>query len=355
MYLSHYCKSIALKPLAMPSPHPADTPQEKQTRSPHDQFAKALFQKIERIRAFFMAVLPAEVRILINWDTLKPGTTQHVTPSLVQTLADKSFTVKYKNGGEAHLVLLLEHKSYVPGTANPIHVQLLEYMVMQFKEHLTSQQEQTSTPDIPRLPAVIPVVLYHGKDKWKHETFNSLFEGKEPLPQHMHKYIPSFDYVLVNLVEKSDEELKAIFSMQRLVKLSMLLMKHASLGTVEGAARSIFAELPMLLESTEDEDFLLSVWTYLSYAVANPEGLNHVIQEVEDIDKESADKVMSAYEQMMSQATLKGVQKGKLEGRREGKLEGKLEDAKMMKLDGLPVEAIQRYTGLSKEEIEAIK
>ena len=56
---------------------------------------------------------------------------------------------------------------------------------------------------------------------------------------------------------------------------------------------------------------------------------------------------MSAYEQMMSQATLKGV--------RKGRLEGKLEDAKMMKLDGLPVEAIQRYTGLSKEEIEAIR
>lgn len=48
-------------------------------------------------------------------------------------------------------------------------------------------------------------------------------------------------------------------------------------------------------------------------------------------------------------------QEGKLEGRLEGKLEGKLEIAKSMLEDNLSLEAIARYTGLSKEEIEKLR
>jgi len=38
----------------------------------------------------------------------------------------------------------------------------------------------------------------------------------------------------------------------------------------------------------------------------------------------------------------------------KGKLEGKLEDARLMKEDGIPVEKISKYTGLSIEEISRI-
>ena len=42
------------------------------------------------------------------------------------------------------------------------------------------------------------------------------------------------------------------------------------------------------------------------------------------------------------------------EGRAEGKAEGKAEDAKAMLKDGLPLEKVMAYTGLSKEEVEAL-
>ena len=59
---------------------------------------------------------------------------------------------------------------------------------------------------------------------------------------------------------------------------------------------------------------------------------------------------------------LKGEEKGRAEGRKEGLekglLEGtykqKLESAQRMKRNGLPVEDIMFYTGLTREEVEAI-
>jgi predicted transposase/invertase (TIGR01784 family) len=42
------------------------------------------------------------------------------------------------------------------------------------------------------------------------------------------------------------------------------------------------------------------------------------------------------------------------EGREEGKAEGRLEAARSMKADGFSPEQIQKYTGLSPEDIEAL-
>jgi len=53
-----------------------------------------------------------------------------------------------------------------------------------------------------------------------------------------------------------------------------------------------------------------------------------------------------------------GIQKGRAEGIKEGIKEGsyqeKLESAQRMKRNGLPVEDIMFYTGLTREEVEAI-
>ena len=63
----------------------------------------------------------------------------------------------------------------------------------------------------------------------------------------------------------------------------------------------------------------------------------------------------SLSEAVFQEGKLEGRLEGKLEGRLEGKLEGKLEIAKSMLEDNLALEAITRYTGLPKEEIEKLR
>ena len=54
----------------------------------------------------------------------------------------------------------------------------------------------------------------------------------------------------------------------------------------------------------------------------------------------------------IGQARKEGIEEGKAEGKAEGKIEEKLEIAKSMLKDGMNLETVMKYTGLSKEEIE---
>ena len=51
---------------------------------------------------------------------------------------------------------------------------------------------------------------------------------------------------------------------------------------------------------------------------------------------------------------VEGRMEGRMEGKIEGKIEGKLEIARTMKIDGMSIDVIAKYTGISPAEIEAL-
>ena len=57
----------------------------------------------------------------------------------------------------------------------------------------------------------------------------------------------------------------------------------------------------------------------------------------------------------MEQGFEKGCEIGRAEGRAEGITSQRLDTARSMLADGLPLEKIMRYTGLSKEEIDKLQ
>lgn len=56
----------------------------------------------------------------------------------------------------------------------------------------------------------------------------------------------------------------------------------------------------------------------------------------------------------LAEGRAKGLAEGLAEGRAEGLAEGKIVIARQMKADGMPADAIARYTGLSLEEINKL-
>jgi predicted transposase/invertase (TIGR01784 family) len=56
----------------------------------------------------------------------------------------------------------------------------------------------------------------------------------------------------------------------------------------------------------------------------------------------------------MQTALNKGLAQGRAEGRAEGKAEAIRENAKRMKTDGLSVEQIAKYTGLTVDDIDSL-
>ena len=56
----------------------------------------------------------------------------------------------------------------------------------------------------------------------------------------------------------------------------------------------------------------------------------------------------------MAEGIAKGLAEGRAEGKTQGKAEEKVAIARTMKADGVPVQAISKYTGLTAAEIEAL-
>ena len=75
-------------------------------------------------------------------------------------------------------------------------------------------------------------------------------------------------------------------------------------------------------------------------------------------ERDRINQLEFAIEQAKNKGLAEGTAKGLAEGRAEGKTQGKAEEkvaiARTMKADGVPVQAISKYTGLTAAEIEAL-
>jgi hypothetical protein len=111
--------------------------------------------------------------------------------------------------GTLFIYLLFEHKS------NPEYwtlLQLLRYIAAQ------GDQYRKQHPDAERLPPVYPIVIYHGKERWKApSSFHGLVE---PLPEDIKCLVPSFSYHLVDLSERTNAEIKGAV-LTRLAQLAL--------------------------------------------------------------------------------------------------------------------------------------
>ena len=124
--------------------------------------------------------------------------------------SDLIYTCNWKSGDAIQLSFLVEHKSYLPET---IHLQLLRYLL----EAYDTQKRQKRPFSV-----VIPIVVYHGKQRWISKKLADHFE----LPDdRLSRFIPQFDYELIDLNVVSD---KLIVTIENgyLLRSTFLLFKH---------------------------------------------------------------------------------------------------------------------------------
>jgi len=81
---------------------------------------------------------------------------------------------------EIKICLLIEHKSY-PNKYTPVQIGGYIYSAL--------QKQADNKED---LSLVIPILLYHGRGRWKYQTLSALYKNLE---DEWKQYIPDFDYV----------------------------------------------------------------------------------------------------------------------------------------------------------------
>ena len=163
----------------------------KLPQNPHDRLFKSLFSDKKITADYLQNFLPADLIQKLSLDSLEMDSNSFITPELEEFYSDIVYHCKMGEQ-EISISLLFEHKSNVPKYP---HLQLLKYMLAMWDYQLQNK--------IP-LQAVIPIIVYHGRKKWRIRALSSYF-GR--INEALLPFIPEFTYHLTDLNQWSEEAL----------------------------------------------------------------------------------------------------------------------------------------------------
>ncbi len=224
---------------------------DKNLVNSHDRFFKELFSKKEEVSEFIAKTFPKEIVDKIDLQSLELDKTEYVDSKLRTNYSDIVYNSKYGKNTNIKISLLFEHKSY-PETFP--HLQLLGYMLKIWETQI--KQKQSITP-------IIPIIFYHGKQKWVKQTFDTYFDE---IDETLQNFIPKFEYQLVDTFEYSDDEIIKLFSNLQL-QMGLLILKNIyNEQKIIQEVDKIFGEINQLLQTEQGEQFFEAIVSYLYYA-----------------------------------------------------------------------------------------
>jgi predicted transposase/invertase (TIGR01784 family) len=269
----------------------------------------------------------------LDADALELVDPHFVTKDFKDKEADIIYKARIKEGEvvfHVHLELQSEPDFSMP-------FRLLVYMTELLRRLFAEADENVRARKDFRLPAVVPIILYNGSDKW-----NCVGSFKEYLASH-ELFVPNvidFEYILID-INAPDEA--AFLETPTLVNLAMLADRK---GKPERVLRRLSKVLELSGRLTQDEQLQLSAWVF-DVILRKAKG---------KLDADMIDHIGKAFERKegteMTYAIERAMDELEQRGIRKGKIEGKLETAVSMFNDGLPFETASKYTGIPADEIK---
>jgi len=262
----------------------------------HDKFFKNILSDINIAKKFISSFIPPEVLQHINIETLQYAETDFLLQDLKEIFSDIVFTAKKENDNEIYISIILEHKSK-PDDFTAI--QLLLYVAYGYYK----QYKNTRT-----LQLILPIVFYHGKQKWIYKTIDDLLID---LPPELQQFIPTFKTVFIDLKNFSDEQLDSLGD--ALLTSILLLEKYAFKPDELAKKIKLIYEK---LNSVSNRNLLYPIIVY-SMSLIKIDIIKQIIKELPTPIKSD---VMTAYDTLIQEGMEKGIQKGREEGLEKGVL-----------------------------------
>lgn len=300
-------------------------PNKEQPKNPHDSLFKATFTNREAVIAYIKNFLPEKLssKIDVQRLTLQPGS--YMSPKLKAYYSDIVYDC-YLKKGPIKISLLFEHKSTPPKRP---HLQLLRYMLEAWEV-----MAQNNEPLIP----IVPIILYHGKEKWKSKPFYSYFGEFEPL---LDPYLPSFEYELTDLADWPDDIIWA--RQMGILSNAISALKHSGdQAYVKKYLHLLLGTLEKAIEDYSVRNFAISLFVYLisTSGVEAPE--------MEELVRNLPRKINQLGMTTLEQFIQIGEQRGKELG--ETQKENYVISQGLQK--GIDLEILAALVGLSIEELQ---
>lgn len=343
----------------------------KRTRTKNKRVKKNIkdngFKKIFGDKQLFCEFIKSFINIEILKD-IKPSDVEDISGRFINIYkenidSDTVKKVKLKNE-EFFVICLVEHQSTVHYL---MCFRILEYMTLIWKDYIekidieAQKKKRNAHPSKLKsfkLPPILPIVFYEGKEKW---TAELEFKNKIILNDIFEKYTPKFEYELVDLNEYTKQDL---LKLNNLLSLILLIDKIKSAKDFE-----LLKEIPKEYVDKVIEDTPNELLKMVADIVKNfLEKVNVPSEEIENITEKIYERrfveMFTMFEEYDVQATRKeaeevgykkGIQKGKQEGIQEGIKIYRIEMAeKLLKL-GESSDKIKILLELSDQQIEEIK
>lgn len=222
---------------------------------------------------------------------------------LEEHFADLVYECALSDGSGLTIALLLEHKSYA---VKYPQFQLMRYMLNYWEQDV--EHSKRPTP-------IVPVIIYHGEDRWIPAT---LYEQMEYPPAFLHRFVPNFDYLLIDFSKIPDEQLFNLRS--RFLAVSASLLKHSDKRKLKAFVLKQFSMLLRSIDNRTLEQFVSPVFRYI-YEQSNLTGVE-IVGIFKRISLEKEHIAMTVYQQETLLFRREGLEIGRLEGLQQGLQEG---------------------------------
>ena len=305
--------------------------------NPHDKLFKATFSEKELVIDFIKHFLPAVISEKIDLDALTLLPNSYIGPSLKGFYSDIVYRTQLGGGG-IQIALLFEHKSYVEPYP---HLQVLRYMVEAWFQ-MIGQKE--------KIKPIIPIVFYHGEENWLYKPFLSYFDPIDPI---LSPFMPTFDYLLADMSQWSDEQLEGMS--MGIIQQALLLFKH---GRDSNYMHQYFQKLFSSLESYSKNNQYTNLIISFSVYIIAVGGISKkdFVKLVQELPPTINEHIMTTYEQIIKEGEKRGEKRGIAIGKKLGEEQASrakenLVISQGMK-SGLELALIAKLVGLSVEEVE---
>ena len=285
--------------------------------NPHDKFFKESMGRREIAASFIREYLPAEIKKHIDFRTLKITKDSHIDNEFREHFSDIIYTVRI-SGKQSYLYFLFEHKSY-----SDIHTafQLLRNMVRIWDGFLRQNRKAK------KLPLIVPIVLYHGKEVWKPgDGIGHLFE---PIPGS-EKYIPDFTAELFDISHVDEAWIRG----EVILQIFLMTLKYIMQPSLPDKLDEIFPLFRKLLSRKSAMEYLEILLRYFSVTMSD--------DKKEDLNKKLK-KSLKKGDSIMPTIAESWIR------------EGKEEDAVKMIEKNMSNADIRDITGLSIKRIEELR
>jgi predicted transposase/invertase (TIGR01784 family) len=313
----------------------------KQHATPHDAFFKAMTANKEITRDLLKAQLPGHLLEEVDLESLELTQSSFVDRALDYFHCDVVYRANIR-GKEGYITFLLEHQS----TPDPwMAVRLLQYQLQIGFAHI----KQHTGPGPCKLPSVIPLCFYHGRQSpypYSTKIMDCFMD-----PEFAQKYTFQ-DFWLVDLTQLTTEQMKQ-HGLAALLELLLQRSRHQEslfedIQTVLEFLRKLFSEL------RESGDLFEVVLEYTLSMSGDPRKEDELIQRMVSELPEKKEAIMSYSKRMEEIGMQKGMQQGMQQGFQKGQFEGRFEVARALAERGFELSFISVTTGLSMDQLSQL-